>query len=214
MHSAVVRSSEADVHDRLSELGLRIHDLIPAVHAYQHAIDSATPNYPPAGPGMVGWVMASTSLRETLCPQGWAANDDGNYSRAVSPDGKMAIVVSSGDEWTGLPHRAPKTRSAKGACAVAAADANRRQLSLFKWDDEKVVQLVPGALTWYLLLFHSDDDIRAEMSLPQYVDDGEKIQYWAERIILPKIPRTNMELTLPGGGDDPGPDFDIDVIPR
>src|SRR4051812_10109470 len=87
-----------EVATRLAALGLSEEQM-------RHAIDrgvaerrSCTRFDPPSYPGIVQWARTHRALRESLVPDGWEANDAGNFSTVISPDQLSAITISTGND--------------------------------------------------------------------------------------------------------------------
>jgi len=97
------------------------------------------------------------------------------------------VTVSSGDKDTGKVFGNPKTKNPKGSLFDAAVERNTRQRDMFP-------ELLPEAIrnfastvsykTWVFLVFISDEEIRAELSLPYSMDDTDRLSEWSERIIV------------------------------
>lgn len=216
----LVVSDPVDVDARLAQLGLTAEHLYDAVLEGHLGRANCTAHDPPSFPGMTSWAVTTRGLRQQLIPEGWTSSDTGNYSTILSPDRSIAIVVATGDDATGDPHKGPKTKCAKGPATVGAVDRNQVQLDLFEPAPEPDVVVLKrhGAndpaepMTWVLLIHGSPRGVRSELSLPVSIGADDRIEKWEERIILPPI-----------GGDDggvrrrtpePGPDFDVDVVRR
>jgi hypothetical protein len=150
-----------------------------------------------------------------LAPDGWQKSDEGNYSIIMNPSATLAIVVSTGDEATGLPHRSPRTKCPKGPATAAAIRANRSQLDFFQ--EAEPFPIKPesdkGPLTWVLLVRDTGSEIYAELSLPLVIGDDDRIEYWRERIILPKLTEDGDDDTRKRGPDS-GPDIEVAVVRR
>jgi len=135
-------------------------------------------------------------MRELLHSDGWIRRDDGNLPLTVDAKGRVSIVVSTGDEYTGLPDLTPSTQSSKGPRTVSVVEVNAQQIPLFDFKKHpEIVKQGEERLTW-ILLFHRDrasNEVRSELSCPVKMNEDGQIDTWAERIILPSIPF---------GGDD------------
>jgi hypothetical protein len=189
----MIRTEPLDVDSRLIELGLKREVLAEAVMEGMMARSECTPNDPPLFPGYSTFSRTVRSLREHLIPQpyGWSRCDDGGYSTVVSPDGKMAIAVATGDEHTGDPTITPLTKSPKGPRTQSAIEVNQyQQRYLFEefetpeLEDEQVNECV----TWILLQRYDDarKEVSYELSLP--ISYAGKVDGWSERIILGTLP--------------------------
>ncbi len=213
-----------EVSNRLAELGLVESELLEAVRKGMAARFSCTPNHPPLAPGFYGWSETVRGLRDILMIQGWGRDDDGLLSLAVSPDGKIAIAVATGDEATGDPQRIPCTKSSKGPRTKDAIEVNVLQLHLFEQEEaiktDEQLKLVRSRLTYWLLIRMDEEaqTLRCELSTPIYLGPDGKIAGWDERIILGSISfghEPNARKLDPGEGPQSGAtDVDVQVKRR
>jgi len=191
-----VYSEPRDVNDRLSELGLKATTLREAVQRGFASWASCTVNHPTNYPGISFWADTIAAMRELLHSDGWIRRDDGNLPLTVDAKGRVSIVVSTGDEYTGLPDLTPSTQSSKGPRTVSVVEVNAQQIPLFDFKKHpEIVKQGEERLTW-ILLFHRDrasNEVRCELSCPVKMNEDGQIDAWAERIILPSVPF---------GGDD------------
>src|SRR4051812_37481362 len=98
----LLHAEPAAVADALARLQLREQPLLTAAMQGYLARTNCTANHPPLFPSFVAWGETVRALREQLAPAGWVRNDEKNYSRAVHPDGHIAIAVATGNEATGI----------------------------------------------------------------------------------------------------------------
>jgi len=208
----IVHADLYNIVKRLDELGLRLDLLTNPINAAYQAWTNCSAFDPRMFPGLTFWAVAIRHLRFGVMPLNWTANDDGNYSLTVSPDGSVAIAVATGDEFTGLANQVPCTRSRKGPMTATALATNNRQLGLelvFP-DGMEPPLLNPGRFgdhaTWFLLIHREETVIRRELSLPLGFTDDQRVSGWKERILLPDIDLGPLDdMVLP---DD---DLEIDV---
>jgi hypothetical protein len=165
---------------------------------------AVSPLAPPAFSGTTQWAETIVGARLTLIPKGWTRDDSHNFSRTVSPDERVAIVVATGDERTGIATAEPATRHPKGSETGAAVEKNA-QIPLFSLGNSPV----PQCETWVLLLCTTDLEMRYELSRPKKQNADGRITAWSDRIIFPAI---DLE-SLPGR-DDEGRDDDDDDGPE
>jgi hypothetical protein len=191
MQKLNVRTEPKDVNSRLLELGLKAETLREAIQQGFAAWASCTPNHPSNYPGISAWATTIAALRELLYSDGWTRRDDGNLPITIDSKGRVSIVVSTGDEYTGLPDLTPSTQSSKGPRTVSVVEVNAQQRPLFDFKKHpEIVKHGAEGLTW-ILLFHRDkalNEVRCELSCPVRMDEDGQIDRWAERIILPSIP--------------------------
>lgn len=208
-------SDPADVDVALRRLGLRRTVLANAVAAGFLARSFCTPNDAPFFPALAQWAATLRALREGLLPRGWSKSNDGNYCTVIDPLEQHAIAVASGCSNTGVvePGLIPTTKCSKGPSTVSAVYANA----------ELIADLFPGTLsepkidehaqhvTWLLLFFTNEKEVRSELSLPASMGHDGHIDAWKERIILKAMPLDPIEAA---GVPDFGPEFDFDVKRR
>ncbi len=123
----------------------------------------------------------------------------------------------TGNEDTGRKDKDPLTASAKGPRTISAIVANQN-LPLFPEMLPSAESLkATGRATWLLLVYRDSDarEMRCELSRPIGMDSEDRVDGWAERIIL--SPRTfdGIEDTLVGGGNGPqSPEITVEIKRR
>lgn len=204
-----------DHNVQLAVLGLTVEQLDEARGRAQHDVDECTSLDPPGSRGQVRHMRTVRYLREVLIPHGWVPDDTGNVGAVVSPDGTIAIVVTTGDTGTGLLSYTPKTKYPKGAVTQRRVRQNV-QLNLFEDLTEEPLHDdldEPSRTTWVLLQHPAGNAVRAELSCPSGVDVAGRISEWSRRIMLPELPLDTHETWIADDdeGDDP---VDVPVTPR
>lgn len=211
----VVQGLEAD--ERLATMGLDRERLLEVVEQGQMAFVSCTANHPPFVPSLWAWGETVRALRDYLLPQGWFRSDTKNYSLVLDPSRRCAIAVATGNEGTGLEDASPATKTPKGPNTKGAIVQNQ-QLDMFYALADNVADVSPEndleyeqQLTWVLLIYRGQEEVRCEVSLPVSIGDDGRIDGWRERIILGALSS--------GGGDvdivaPVTPDITVDVRRR
>ena len=200
-----------DARRRLAELGVAVEAIITALQAGHVARLSCTDNDPPFIPGTEAWRFVVRTLREELLPKGYRKADPANFSLVINDARRINIAVASGDGLTRRPHASPKTKHLKGLFTEAVTIRNKYEVGLFPELTSEELRTAVSVLeypTWILLIYITDDEIRAELSYPDEIEDGQIVS-WKERIFIPD------------GADDPGaaigpiedtdPDIDVPV---
>jgi len=176
---------EREALDRLTELGLTAKIIERAILRAEAEAATCTAFDPPSMAGFMRYGRTVRFLREDLVPLGWDYDNPRNLCRTINPGREFAIVSTSGDEATGNPDLTPTTKYPKGYATAEAVDRNG-QLA-FDFGDEGIKETPideEQLATWFLLYYVTDDEIRAEISLPSAMVGGS-ISDWQERIILP-----------------------------
>jgi hypothetical protein len=212
----VVYQDPPGVSAKLAEMGLSYEILREAIDYGQLHWSSCTRNDPPSVPGILAWGKTMRRLRELLIPHGWSALNESGLPLVVNPTGSIAIAVTAGDEGTGDPSRAARTKYAKGPVTVSFIEQNGLQLSLF--ENEETARVIKrrerdsDCMTWVLLLHRSNGEICCELSLPSSIDFDGRGSECVERIFLEPAPFD------PEGNDfmleDSGEDFNIEISRR
>lgn len=206
-----------DVNRRLAELGIKEEDLLQAAERGFTAWASCTANHPPAIPGLFAWGETICALRERLIPLGWERKDEQNWPLVVNREGSVALSVATGNEDTGRKDKDPVTASAKGPRTISAIVANQN-LPLFPEMLPTAESLkATGRATWLLLVCRDSDarEMRCELSRPIGMDSEDRVDGWAERIILSPRPFDGIEDTLVGGGNGPqSPEITVEIKRR
>lgn len=212
-----VRVEPWDVNKRLFELGIKEEHLLHAAERGFTAWASCTANHPLAIPGLLAWGETVCALRERLIPMGWERTDEQNWPLVVNSDGTIALSVATGNEDTGRKDGVPVTASAKGPRTISAIVANQN-LSLFPEMMPSAESLkATGRETWLLLVYRDTDarEMRCELSRPIGVDSEDRVDGWAERIILTPRPFDGVEDTLVDDGNGPqSPEITVEIKRR
>jgi len=182
------------VEDVLSSLGLPAHILPTVIEQLLRDFRATGPNKPKSAPGTNAWQRGIEVLREETILLGWTPDEPNNQPRTVSPDGKIAITVSSGDTNTGNPNKEPQTRNDKGAQTSRCAHYNSQQGELFPSQHNvislsKAVTEEQGPELWILLFFIDLDkkEVRYELSRPTSMSEKSKVNGWSHRLIMPPV---------------------------
>ncbi len=181
----------------------------------------ATPYHPSNAAGTFMYHELVHAKRELLVPKGWDFAEE-SLSFTFNTDLSIALAVSSGNIYTGIRTRNPSSKYPKGPTTHDAVVGNAIQLGLFddfpnmaEFAQTRVVKHVDfnKFQTWWLIHYVdlSQQEMRAELSLPTRISDTGEINQWETRIILdpirfdedPDVKRVD------NGPDDQ--DFNVDV---
>lgn len=189
--AVVVLEDGFAVDERLTQLGLSVEGLHVAFRRADADRRECTDFDPVSLPGMIFWGRVVRYLREEYVSRhGWHSADPGQVPLLVSPDRAFAIAASSGSGETGVAALNPSTRYGKGSAVVQRVQCNE-QLMIDGFETSAEVARSGMMPTWFLLYRHArqGDGVRlyCELSLPTGASDGQRIDTWHERIILPHL---------------------------
>lgn len=203
-----------DARRRLAELGVGVDAIIKALQAGHLARLSCTENDPPFIPGTEAWRYVVRTLREELVSKGYRKADPHNFSLIINDARKLNISVASADAMTRNKSGSPKTKHLKGLFTEAVTLRNRHIEGLFPEDISEEVRTAISILehpTWILLIYITDEEVRAELSYPDEIEEGQIIS-WKERIFIPDSADDDGGKRKPI--DDVEPDIDVPVRRR
>ena len=196
---------------RLAELDLRLEDLDAAVWAGMNARASAPPLGPTNGPGLLDWIHRVGKLREVLVGQGWSRYDKWNAGLVRHPDKPVVLGALQGNRHTGNEDGPLRSDYTKGpAIAAMTRDNDHDQFSLFA-----DIERHEGVKLWFLVTYVVARDDRLvvlrEISQPEPTPQGQVIDHWAHRIVLPPL---DFGPVAGGALPDGPPDIDFTVALR
>lgn len=167
---------------------------------------------PTFAPELARWMRTVEAVHDGLMStqRGWERLDEMNQPTWVNRALSTALVVSSGDDYTGDLTREPSNRNPKGKTFGALVTANE-QLALF--DIMPDVEPVPDVNeTWVLLYNARDGFVYSELSLPVRMPKSH-IDHWADRILLPRLDMATNRFE-PADEGESGQDFTFTIHRR
>lgn len=198
---------------------MKVHDSVPGVRDRLAALD-LTPDElreiclqgyglwadhtefdPPSIANTNLWGRATRVLREKTVMRGWRWDNKDQQPRTVHSSGRWAVVVSTGDDQTGLRHGHPSTKNPKGDATARKVASNQAQLDFPDLPADSGSQ--EQCISWFLLIYVDEDEIRAELSLPDEINASGFVKSWAERIILSSVSRGGDAAALADDGEEP-----------
>jgi len=176
------------INEQLKYFGLNQEVLRSVAFAYYMASMDCTENDPPTYPGIHRWGRATRIFRDFVIPLGWVVENLMNLPLTIHPDGKLAVVIQSGDRNTGISGVIPSTRIPKGSCTKMLVNHNDfLQIDMFEGAIQNLDEDLGQRELWVLLISQSNKEIRMELSLPVNIDSAGNITAWSKRIILEPI---------------------------
>jgi hypothetical protein len=203
-------AQDYEVASRLDQLGLSAPELIGVVHQAVAAKAGFVLNHPANAAGQLSYIYGTGALRDVLRPKGWQIDRTGNIEATLDPKTGIKIVFQNADSACD-DGRDPKAISGKGPAARRAVDLGQRNLFPEYEAEDREKHLRENAALWYLLVYINGDDVRAELSFPKRIEDGQ-FKGFNERIYIIKAGEW-ASMMPPVADDDEGPaqDFEINV---
>lgn len=183
------RSPSGVLRAELQDMGLTDAIIHQVVVRGETERDTVSPLDAPIRGGMNAYCERVLAIRELLAGHGWTADNSKNLCTVVSPCERHAIVVVSGDHFTGLEKANPQPKYPRGTATAYAV--NKSQLSLFGEDEEQDGEEAKRAL-WFLLVYRhpGESEARVELSLPDTICEKGTVVRWIERNRLDPVDLT------------------------
>lgn len=157
---------------------------------FEHAVSVAaaesrtfSPGAPKSAPEITRWLRTVEIVHEELMllRAGWARLDPQNLPYFLQSDLHLGLIVSSGDEFTGVTYAAPKNRNAKGFAFARRVGENGQVAMFGQPTDQGEVDVED---VWVLLYDERDGVVHLELSRPSAMS-GNFVSAWSDRIIFP-----------------------------
>jgi hypothetical protein len=202
-------AQDYEVSTRLDELGLIAGDLIAVVKQAVAAKAGYVLNQPVNAAGQLSYIYGTSALREVLRPKGWQIDRTGNIEATYDPKSGIKIVFQNADSACD-DLRDPKAISDKGPAASKAVDFGQK--SLFPQFDEEdaEVRRRENAALWYLFVYIDGDDVRAELSFPKRIEDGQ-FKGFNERIYIINPGEWASMMPKIDDNEPPAQEFEVNV---
>jgi hypothetical protein len=202
-------AQDYEVGSRLDQLGLSASELIEVVHQAVAAKANFVLNQPLNAAGQLSYIYGTGALRDALRAKGWQIDRTGNIEATYDPSTGIKIVFQNADTAC-EDDRDPKAISDKGPAASKAVDLG--QASLFpEYDiEDQEKQRKENAALWYLFVHINGDDVRAELSFPKRIEDGQ-FKGFNERIYIIKPGEWASMIRKTDDHEPPAQDFEINV---
>jgi hypothetical protein len=202
-------AQDYEVASRLDQMGLSASELISVVHQAVAAKANFVLNHPLNAAGQLSYIYGTGALRDTLRPKGWVIDRTGNIEATFDPKTSIKIVFQNADSACD-DDRDPRAISDKGPAAVSAVDLGQHSLFPEYDAEDQAKRKKANAPLWYFFVYINGDDVRAELSFPKHIEDGQ-FKGFNERIYI--IKGGEWAAMMPKTDDTEGPaqDFEINV---
>lgn len=180
MLSAKIFAVDWDVDQRLIPFGVMRSELLTIVRAVVAARADAVEDDPLTAEGQFAYIFGTRGTRRVFCAKGYLRHRHENIESVRHPDRPLKIVYQSVD-LAGSHSHTPKAISGKGSGSDRVIDA--AQGSLFPSEDKPRVVAQIDTGIWYFCVSVHGDDVRAELSLPIGIANGN-FEGFIERIFV------------------------------
>lgn len=202
-------AQDYEAASRLDQLGLSAAELIGVVHQAVAAKANFVLNHPLNAAGQLSYIFGTGALRDTLRLKGWEIDRTGNVEATYDPTSGIKIVFQNADSACD-DDRDPKAISDKGPAAAKAVDIGQTYLFPEYEIQEREKRKRENASLWYLFVHIDGDDVRAELSFPKRIEDGQ-FKGFNERIYIIKPGEWASMMPKSDDGETPAQDFEINV---
>lgn len=142
-----------------------------------------SPGAPKSAPEITRWLRTVESVHEglMLLRAGWRRFDPQNLPYFLQPDLNLGLIISSGDEFTGVTYANPSTRNPKGSAFARRVDENGKVAMFDQPTDDGYVGVEEA---WICLYDERAGLVHVEISRPSSMS-GSQVREWSDRIIFP-----------------------------
>lgn len=183
------------IEAKLNEIGITENILLESVMAGLLARLNSTKFDTKNRPGYIQWNDTNSKLRFLTHNRGWEVYQEDGIEGIISIDKKIRIVPSSGNAATGNPNQPSSNKNPKGekGIKIMKSSCQGNLFTGYPEDNEEQIK------TYVLLYYSSNQELRAELSMPALINSKGKITAWEERIMLPKqlLNNTEIEFDIP-----------------
>ncbi|XCB29584.1 hypothetical protein RQN30_10330 [Arcanobacterium hippocoleae] len=201
----------------LDNLGIDLQVLVEAIQVAESRSQEITSFYPKTAAGLERWITTVGVTRTGLAnmdTESWESEDPTLKPLMRNKERGIILSFAAGTADTGRTDGFPQVKRKQGKVAHALHSQPNEQPAIDGIDE--LIRVLgndsenPAHDKVWVLLYHRDEsEIRAEVSLPVGISDGE-FSGWKQRIILdPYIPNDVKAKPLDIGGGD----VDFEVIP-
>ena len=202
-------AQDYEVASRLDQMGLSAAELISVVHQAVAAKANFVLNHPLNAAGQLSYIYGTGALRDVLRPNEWVIDRTGNIEATFDPKTGIKIVFQNADSACD-DDRDPKAISDKGPAAVSAVDLGQHNLFPEYEAEDQAKRKKANAALWYFFVYINGDDVRAELSFPKHIEDGQ-FKGFNERIYIIKPGEWAAMMPKTDDAEGPAQDFEINV---
>ena len=167
-----------EIDSRLSSFGVTKDELMTVVQMAVSARADAVAHDPVTAPGTLSYIYGTRGIRDIFAAKGWTPDCTFGIESIYDPKTGTKVIFQNTD--SACDDRNPKAISAKGRASEMAIMLASKCL-IPDMEEERQKRL--RGPVWYLCVFANGDDVRAELSRPLSVEDGQ-FSGFIERIFI------------------------------
>lgn len=181
LEETIYKANE-DVNQKLECLGATREELLDVVGAVELAKNNTIITDPVTAGGQFAYIYGTRAIRNLFIPKGYVQRTNNGIEEVYNSSTGVRIVFQNVDS-AADPLRAPKAISKKGPASermVALATPY-----LFAEMEEDRISRINDSV-WYFCVSINGDDVRAELSRPISIENGQ-FSLFLERIFIVNI---------------------------
>jgi hypothetical protein len=206
MHPVRIIKEVWNVEARLAELfdvskAEMVEVALAAVGGRRDAVDDD----PITAPGTFSYIFGTRALRRLFRAKAWKRNRAGGMESVFAPERGVKIVFQNAD-LAAEERRDPKAVSDKGNATERAVRMG--QGNLFPEVEEEEIKEATASI-WYYFVSCEGDDVRAELSRPISIVDGQFLGFHERIFVVNK--GDIADFNFDAGDGEPPQEFDFEV---
>jgi len=179
---ALIYSDDWEIDARLVPFQVSRQELVEIARAVQGARADSVENDPATAEGLLAYIYGTRFMRATWRSKGWSLYRENNIESVRHPERNWKIIYQNVDIAATREHE-PRAASGKKSGSERLLDLSQGNLfppEMFK----STSNFTPtNSGVWYFCVSVDGDDVRAELSLPLRVANGN-FDGFAERIFI------------------------------
>lgn len=167
------------IAQRLADFGTTLDEWRHVVRVAVNARREILRVHPPGSDSSYAYIQGTGAIRQLLMPKGWEMEAINGVCATFDPQQGIRIIFQNADSAC-IEGRDPRSVNDKGAASERAVSSSCGFLFPYMEEEQRKRQ---NASVWYLFVHANGDDVRAELSCPKAIIDGQ-FEDFHERIFL------------------------------
>lgn len=179
---SLIYSEDWEVDQRLVPFKVTRPELIEIARAVQGARADSVENDPITAEGQFAYIYGTRYMRATWRRKGWLLHRENNIESVKHPDVDWKIIYQNVDMAASAAHD-PRAVSGKKSGSERLIELMQGELFPSEVFSRETIFEPTNAGVWFFCVSVNGDDVRAELSLPLRVANGN-FEGFAERIFI------------------------------